>query len=536
MFCEKCGNKMNEGEKFCEKCGTPVSTPVVNTADAPAQEAVNNTVPRANTVVNNAVPQPTAVPKPPRQPMSPKTKKAIMFSSIGAGVVVITLIVLFAFVLPMLNRVKVQDFIKVDFSSDLYKGHTSATFSVDLEEFYNKYFNDGKSVKEKIDDYAENYDVESLLSDLGSNYQDSLSGGSDINAIITIVQNCDVSAEIKSASDKNEENKADEDKDEEYKSYDVNTSATVYDLKGDEVVVVKLRWNKDEDSIKAIKEAEKKAGISFDTTDATIEIKIADELEKNNLKLEEAEEVDIMDYIEANNLARTKGIEEGELSLNIDNFEYEVGDYKLVFEKSEYLFDYSADKNDLGKIHILKKDETLEDYDSDSKDISVTTDEPYDSHSTGDEVTVKIASMHILGTNIYIKSSSKTFEIKANEPLNTDTARKNIDELKKGFNKIVENNPNISDLSIRNIYFFEPKDESQQNKNMIDFVCYCNYKSRYGEASKQYIEYVFTDVSLSGENMDYDKDLLLYNSSLKSLEENSSFLKGDYPYTKVKIQ
>lgn len=69
MFCEKCGNKMNEGEKFCEKCGTPVSTPVVNTANAPAQEAVNNTAQQANTAVNNATPQPVTAPKPPRQPM-----------------------------------------------------------------------------------------------------------------------------------------------------------------------------------------------------------------------------------------------------------------------------------------------------------------------------------------------------------------------------------------------------------------------------------------------------------------------------------
>lgn len=24
MFCEKCGNKLSEGDAFCEKCGAPV--------------------------------------------------------------------------------------------------------------------------------------------------------------------------------------------------------------------------------------------------------------------------------------------------------------------------------------------------------------------------------------------------------------------------------------------------------------------------------------------------------------------------------
>ena len=203
MFCEKCGNKMNEGEKFCEKCGTPVSTPVVNTANAPAQEAVNNTAPQENTAVNNATPKPVTAPKPPRQPMSPKTKKAIMFSSIGAGVVVITLIVLFAFVLPMLNRVKVQEFVKVDFSdSMLYEGHASAEFSIDSLDIYDKYLSDGKSAEEKLDKYKNADDIGSFLSNLGSDLSDDLSGSS---GIYTILKNCDVSVEVKGDSNNAEE-------------------------------------------------------------------------------------------------------------------------------------------------------------------------------------------------------------------------------------------------------------------------------------------------------------------------------------------
>lgn len=30
MFCEKCGNKINDGELFCQKCGTKISDEFIN--------------------------------------------------------------------------------------------------------------------------------------------------------------------------------------------------------------------------------------------------------------------------------------------------------------------------------------------------------------------------------------------------------------------------------------------------------------------------------------------------------------------------
>lgn len=524
MFCEKCGNKMNEGEKFCEKCGTPVSTPVVNTADAPAQEAVNNTAPRANTVVNNAVPQPTAVPKPPRQPMSPKTKKAILFSSIGAGVVVITLIVLFAFVLPMLNRVKVQEFVKVDFDEDmLYEGHASATFSIDSLDIYDKYLSDGKSAEEKLDKYKNADDIGSLLSNLGSDLSDDLSGSS---GIYTILQNCDVSVEVKGDSNNAEETETTE----EVETYvpETNTSATVKNLKSDDVVVVKLTWDKDEDSIKEIKRAEKAAGISFDTTDTTVEIKISDELEKDQLTLEKAEDVDILEYIAENNLGVTQGIKDGDLSFKIKDFEYEVGDYKLVFVPGGY---YS-----IGYVRAIDKDETYEDSTSSYGSVELLSDNSTSNLSTGDVVTVSTDEQHITGTNIFIKGASKTFDIKANTPIDTETAKSNIDSIKAAFNENIKDNSSVSNPVVTNIYLLQKKSGSVGCENMIVVVFNCDYKGWFGDSTKKYVEFILTDAYIDGDKLMYsDSGTGSSNTKLNNLEDNGYYL-NDSDYTKVKIQ
>lgn len=516
MFCEKCGNKMNEGEKFCEKCGTPV----VNTANAPAQEAVNNTAPQANTAVNNATPQTVTAPKPPRQPMSPKAKKAIMFSSIGTGVVVITLIVLFAFVLPMLNRVKVQEFVKVDFDEDmLYEGHASATFSIDSLDIYDKYLSDGKSAEEKLDEYKNADDIGSLLSNLGSDLSDGLSGSS---GIYTILQNCDVSVEVKGASEKTEETETTE----EVETYvpETNTSATVKNLKSDDVVVVKLTWDKDEDSIKEIKRAEKAAGISFDTTDTTVEIKISDELEKDKLKLEKAEDVDILDYIAENNLAHTVGLKDIDLSFKIDTFEYEVGNYKLAFDQSTYY--------GIGTVHALEKEETLDDYTSSYGSVDLISEDSIDYLSTGDKVTVNVESQHITGTNIFINESSKTFEIKANEPLDTVTAKNNIDIIKAVANENIDED----NLAIVNVYLLSKKNDNAARENIVVVVYSFDRKNYSGKIEKKYNTYSYYDAYIDGDTLVYDasdKDWWI-DDSLKDAEKYCNNL-NDSDYTKVKI-
>ena len=42
MFCKKCGNEIQTGQKFCIRCGTPVSTDVKETVKPQKKETVNN--------------------------------------------------------------------------------------------------------------------------------------------------------------------------------------------------------------------------------------------------------------------------------------------------------------------------------------------------------------------------------------------------------------------------------------------------------------------------------------------------------------
>ncbi len=55
MFCIKCGNKLNDGDKFCEKCGTPIDEPV---AQATVETAINT---EADSVAAEVIPEPVPV-------------------------------------------------------------------------------------------------------------------------------------------------------------------------------------------------------------------------------------------------------------------------------------------------------------------------------------------------------------------------------------------------------------------------------------------------------------------------------------------
>lgn len=55
-------------------------------------------------------------------------------------------------------------------------------------------------------------------------------------------------------------------------------------------------------------------------------------------------EVDIIKHIVDNNLIKTYGIKDGELSIDIAKFDYKVDDYKLKYESGSTISVY--DKND----------------------------------------------------------------------------------------------------------------------------------------------------------------------------------------------
>lgn len=98
-YCQKCGNRLGEGERFCGACGTPAGAapPSVTQTQpsAPAQDQVQYAAPPQDYA---QIMQPQA--KKEKQKMS-KKKKTWMIVGISAGAVAVLAAVFFIFILPL---------------------------------------------------------------------------------------------------------------------------------------------------------------------------------------------------------------------------------------------------------------------------------------------------------------------------------------------------------------------------------------------------------------------------------------------------
>lgn len=524
MFCEKCGNNLNEGDKFCMKCGTAVPNRAenqpqnevpaqpVNTAPSQPEPQQTNSVPFQSQPMQMNVPfqpqnetpaQPAnnfapVQPKAPKKPLSPKTKKLIIFSSIGAGVVIIALIVLFAVVLPMMNRIDASKYIKVDFDeATLYESYISGTVQIDSEAIYEEYLSDGKSSDLDLDD---------LLSGDYS-WSDLTSSSSSVSAIL---QYCDVDVEVKGVE-------ATEDKST---GNDISTSDTFENLKSGDTVVVTLTWDKSEDGKRLVDRLEKSAGISFDRTDKTVEFKVSDELSKDALKVREPVKIDLFKYIDDNNLVKTSGISDGYITFMIDEFSFEEGGYK--FEKE-------AESN---KLTVT---------DSEGEEIEVYLSNTYGYYlEDGEEMVVELGDYystsfeenHLLETDIFFTEMSKTYTADADEALTLDEAKTNLETIKT---TAVEHLAGLDygavSAEIKEVYFSEAKSDDARYQNKIIVI----YRDKSEE--KTYDTYIFKNVYMKDGNFcfeDTDTEFIWSADSVSKVKEKSSALK-DETYTTTKV-
>lgn len=139
MFCTNCGKKIADDSVFCEFCGAKIdldtksesSTQKEVTKEVVADKPKEATVQPAPTV-NNANTTVNAVPK---EPMS-KKKKIGLFAGIGAAVVLLIVVVIFA-VTP--KTIKMDKFIV--FESSGYDGYGNASAYIDWDAFAAQYGN-----------------------------------------------------------------------------------------------------------------------------------------------------------------------------------------------------------------------------------------------------------------------------------------------------------------------------------------------------------------------------------------------------------
>ena len=448
MFCEKCGNKLNEGDPFCEKCGAPVAqeNPVASEESGATQNNQQFTQPvnfENNANVADAAENTQQTAQPYQVQNHPKVKKPFPTKLViicgAAAVVIAGIIVTLCTLIPYLNRIKLDDYIKVEFDNDsLYNGYASADIYVDSDAIEKDKVSDDKKSDIDYGKYADNIskgDWQSVLSDAVDDYSASQA------SVSSILSYCNVNAYLK--DDKTESTTSDSDS-----TYTVS-SATINNISKDDTIVVELKWDNSESAKKSISEYEKTLGIRFDKSDVKKELKVSDILKKENLSLKDMVEVDVIKHMVDNNLIKTYGITDGELSVDIAAFDYKVDDYTLKYESGSTISVY--DKNDDFVDHFYLNVDGSESY----------LDED-------DKVTFKTEQEIITDTPLIIKDSSTTVTAKANKVMTVDEAKANVDKINSAVNDYIdEYYSSLTSYSPIEMYYVQPKKTSDDEQAFI---------------------------------------------------------------------
>lgn len=339
MFCSKCGNQIPENSAFCENCGTPVRIPEQPAGDASYQPKHEEQTEAPEYSQAPASPQeqfpdePQQYPNQPQQqypnqpqqygyapapapvkkPMSPKTKKIIIFSAIGAGALAIILVALFVFIIPAIKdanttKIKLADYRTIRFENidydnpsaknEVLDGKIAGTVVWNAEKLA-KDINVDKNVAEKIlSNYANSLSKEHKLN--GKSFSSSFSGAS---------------------------------KD------DIITATVFWPGDGDGNILSQLA----EKSINnRVEQLEDQYDIKIVRETTTAEIKISDVLEEQNITVTQPVEVDMLGKI----------VDGGYIEVVPDYDEYcELKTKKFSFEDNGFKFTHDIGSGD---VNILK--------------------------------------------------------------------------------------------------------------------------------------------------------------------------------------
>lgn len=388
MFCESCGKQLPDNARFCENCGAPQNVasaepvaPAIEAVIAPAEPvapAIETVIAPAEPVapvieaedVLNDVPvdQPVAIPAaqpvfvPVAEPMAtpiavatpvleqpiimeqpmpatvvapvtPKPRKPINVKSLILIIVAIVLAAAIAvsaiIIIPRLNKVKVEEFIDIKFSSefgkDFYDGMFSISVGIDADAIAQK------EVKAKK--------LQKLLG------QQALMGTSKCGYLIEpITQYCEVTYRVKGADDD---------------SF-VKGRQRTDKISKDDIIEVKIHWDQSDIAKNAIKAQQKNLGIVFDTNDAVINIKVADQLKKDDIDVEEVPTFDLLGKLKEEGCFDFDGIGEN-IRLVVSEFEFESNGYTFSRSSSgtvdSYFYVNYYSDNSSGSVCISIGDE-----------------------------------------------------------------------------------------------------------------------------------------------------------------------------------
>lgn len=516
MFCKKCGNPLNENDKFCMKCGCPVENSNVmqqsnfsdvNAAQQPSQETVPP-VQQAGQSVQGVVQteqrfeQPVQTVQQPPKEKKPFPVKLVAIIG-GAVLVVAAIVVTLVVVLNQPKTIKItEDYIKIEFEDDLlYDGYANAQFSIDYEKI------DDELMPEQNNNKTEDgYDSFSEWLDAFENYNE--------NSFLPFIDFCDIDAYIVGSEESRKE----------AENYGSGAYQNVSNIGKDDVIEVKLKWSDAPDDLETMENLEKKLNIYLDKSDVDFEIKVSDVLSEQSITLQDCTTLDPIKYITDNDLVKTVGIVDGGLCVEVLPFEYEQDGYTVKSEGSTSYGYYTSYAN----VSVFKGESNIDSFRvnlSESEDLS-----------DGDIITVSTDEEDNLSSGILVTANDSSYTVALNEALTVDTVKSNIDKIKEQAVKIAEEEiSNLSNASIENVYFCETKDqENYSYQNALVFVLKGKYTS-LTETSTKYVEFRLFNTYLDGENLAYsDESAGIGYLKKDDIEKYSSYLDDeDYKVTKI---
>lgn len=530
MYCPKCGKELPDNAKFCSGCGSQIQSAETtnNQAEQTAQQAqpfnqnegvqqpvqpVNyNQTPAQQSFNPNTGAQQSVQPAnynqasvQPKKPMSKKTKLAILFSSIGVVVVAVALIVVFAVIIPSMNKVNVSDYIDVGFNKEaLYDGEIESIVAIDKKELVSANEMDETEVYDNFESLQDNNDWYTIINQLGY---------PDYSELTSALSHCNISAH-KKGDDGNAE------------TCEGDGTLTLNDLKKDDVLVIDITWDDSSYAQEEIKYCQKELGVNFDTSDQSVEIKVSDRLESLGLELKEKVNVDFFAKLDEAGAVKTFGVADGELTFEIDDFTFEQGGYTFTKE-GEYSTEVEVTNSDGDSWSLyLQSSESRDLSDGDTVTLSLSYVSYYDN---GIEMKERLDN-----SDIFFTETEKAYTIKRNTPLTADTAKENIDLIKEQMTDYLSKEAfyDTRKIEIREIYYSEPKtvDTANVDFNKFIFIYYDKDDKDYNVYTCDNAYILNDDFLASNPRSEYNFD----NDSIKEIKEDSDALNDkDRKITKI---
>lgn len=472
MTCKKCGAKLDDNTLFCEECGTKVETTAEETS------------------------RPDILP-PPAKPKKPINKKRIIQISC-AVLIVVALAITVVVCVKKAKTINVEDYIKLSLDSDtFYDGYADGYVTIDISKIAEDRL--GKSNDDKSGSKKSNIDLSSLdsLDDLDDAFKTY-----DLN---DITEYCHLHSVING-------------KETKINSEDYSTS--LYNLSKNDVIKVNISWSDSEEAIEEIEKAEDALGVHFSRDDATVEIKVADVISKENITVKTAAAIDIFDSFKE--CFGFSGLRDGEISFDITDKTKVLGKYLIDIQGSQihiYNYDGTPDK----AITYMKN----HGYDASTSFNCETNANSTSVLSVGDTVDVYIEDTIFEDIGLVLTNTSKTFDVTKQEGLTLSQGKSDKNNLKKFLTQSVKNDSEAlfssSDKmkSINSIYLYNAKNDSTEYANVVVVIVKNN--------DKTYTPYyAYNVVKGNGYTKTYFEEKTDEDSAKLVLKQVKDNLKNDY--------